>query len=322
MAEQVHITKNDVTNIVSKLYTEQIEDIHKITNGNTNIVYRVRVHREQEDIIVRISTNQIKINDFMKEQWCCKQMKKLEVPVPEILEVGNSVIPYPYMVVKELKGIAANKYKGDLRDILVNMGYYLSKVHSIETLGYGHVFDWSDNKLSRNKTWQEFLEKEYRMYDCFEIYAQNNILEPKNLEKLKNAFAKIHEWYFSPKLAHGDYQLKNIIVDESGTIEGIIDWERAMSSKRPHWDLSISIATSYHDYEAQLTKQNISEEEYKKLFLKGYGMDYKEYLEIERDLKFLAIPLGIGTIKWYLRDKMDKELEETRVNLNRFIQSI
>src|SRR5437868_11994443 len=74
---------------------------HKPT-GWTNLVFEVKLPKEE--LIIRISDEAAKINHFLKEQWAVTQVKKVGVPVAEILEVGNEVISKPYMIQKKIMG--------------------------------------------------------------------------------------------------------------------------------------------------------------------------------------------------------------------------
>src|ERR1051326_5528271 len=69
--------------------------IHKPT-GLTNLVFEVSLPKEE--LIIRISNDETKINHYLKEQWAVTQVKKVGVPVAEILEVGNEIIAKQYMI--------------------------------------------------------------------------------------------------------------------------------------------------------------------------------------------------------------------------------
>src|SRR5436190_23326759 len=70
--------------------------------GNTNFVFDM--HTREGDYIIRIGQEGSKHDDFIKEQWATHHAKKIGIPVPDILEVGNTVIPMPYMIQKKIKG--------------------------------------------------------------------------------------------------------------------------------------------------------------------------------------------------------------------------
>src|SRR5829696_4610413 len=70
-------------------------------------------------------------------------------------------------------------------------------------------------------------------------------------------------------------RLKNVIVDENGKINAIIDWEHCVSNVAPHWELSIAL----HDL-------SIDEKEE---FLRGYGLPGDELIEMAPILSALNV---------------------------------
>jgi len=228
--------------------------------GKTNFVFDV--HTKDGDFIVRIAGTGTKINDFIKEQWATHKAKEKGVPVPEILEVGNEIISLPYMLQKKLDGKEAVDHP-DRLDILEKLGGYARLIHSIPTTGFGTVFDWSKNKLSKQKTWPEFLENELELESRLKFLQKKNILDKKKIVKLVTFFEKIKKWKVSPFLNHCDLRLKNVIVNDAGKIQALIDWENCASNVAPYWDFSIAL----HDLSI----------DGKHRFLQGYGLDIDEF---------------------------------------------
>src|SRR5262245_52517626 len=70
--------------------------------GMTNIVF-LAFHQEG-NFIVRISPDPAKLQGFIKEQWAVAKAREVGVRTVEILEVGNQVIPLPYMVSRMASG--------------------------------------------------------------------------------------------------------------------------------------------------------------------------------------------------------------------------
>src|SRR6185503_1591149 len=121
--------------------------------GKTNFVFEV--FTTEGNYIIRIATSRTKINHFIKEQWATHKALEAGIPVPEILEVGNEIISLPYMLQQKVDGTEAINHPDRLK-ILFKLGKYAKKIHTIPTEGFGPMFNWSKNKLSRNKTWMEF----------------------------------------------------------------------------------------------------------------------------------------------------------------------
>lgn len=229
-------------------------------SGLTNFVFLV-LHAEGE-FIVRISPDASRMTAFIKEQWATAQAKEAGVPTAEILEVGNAVIPHPYMVVRRVRGTDAIRAPIDRMAVLQQMGRYAARIHTIPTGGFGSVFDWSSNQLSRNATWKAFLEAELGLDARLDTLRRARMLTPASLKRLRTVLEGAGRPAPVPKLNHGDIRLKNVMVDATGHITALIDWEDCVSSLAPQWDLSIAL----HDL-------SIDEKEQ---FLTGYGLSQEE----------------------------------------------
>ena len=66
-----------------------------------------------------------------------------------------------------------------------------------------------------------------------------------------------------PRLNHGDLRLKNTLVDASGQVCAVIDWEFATAAPAPEWDLAVAL----HDLSI----------DGKDAFIDGYGLDVKKF---------------------------------------------
>ncbi|MEO5673344.1 MAG: hypothetical protein ABIQ74_01735 [Chitinophagales bacterium] len=106
------------------------------------------------------------------------------IPVREILEVGIQLTSKPYMVARKTNGIVATHYPDRLK-IIREMGSYVAIIHSIPTIGYGHIFNWSENTLSKNETWKEYLQNELKLDERLEILDKYKMLRQKDFKKLK-----------------------------------------------------------------------------------------------------------------------------------------
>src|SRR5688572_10138652 len=86
--------------LVRHHYPRKTISIAPLGGGLTNFVFAVTAGKEE--LVVRISEQLEKLNFFLKEQWAVARAREKKIPVPEILEVGNSVIPLPYMILKKV----------------------------------------------------------------------------------------------------------------------------------------------------------------------------------------------------------------------------
>lgn len=267
--------------------------------GKTNYVFDLKSGRK--NYIVRISTTHTKLHDFFKEQWVVHKVSEKGVPVPEILEVGNEIIPFPYMLQEKINGAEAMDHP--LRtDVLCDLGKYAKQIHSIETTGFGQNFDWSKNKLSKQSTWGNYLENELKVSERLKFLQKHNMLPRTKLAKLERHFRKICKWKLSPCLNHSDLRLKNVLVNKKGKIQAIIDWENCSSNIAPYWDLSIAL----HDLSI----------DGKQRFLEGYGLDFDEFNKMSYALTAFNLVNYVPSLEQAVAAKDNVRLDFYRLRLN------
>jgi hygromycin-B 4-O-kinase len=285
--------------LIAHHFDNKPKRIVHMSSGLTNFVFLV--YHPEGDFIVRISPEPTKVQVYIKEQWAVVQAREIGVPTVEILEVGNHVVPAPYMVSRRVTGQESTFHPNRLQ-ILREIGRQAALINSIPTTGFGSTFDWSGNQLSRNETWREYLDKELQLEARLETLKKYRLLLPKDLKTLRLICKDMAGWKPEPSLNHGDLRLKNVIVNEAGEISAIIDWEDCVSSVSPHWDLSIAL----HDL-------SIDE---KQEFLEGYGLPEKKLTEIAPFIKALNLINYVPEIERLADAKEMVRLEQYRTRLS------
>jgi hygromycin-B 4-O-kinase len=240
--------------------------------GLTNFVF----HAEHAagPLVVRIAGKPERLDAFIKEQWAICRAAEAGVPTPEVLQVGNDVAGVPYMIARRVPGEEAIHHPGRL-DVLREMGRYTALINSVRTTGFGTTFDWSANRLSRNENWSAFLRNELRVEQRLETLARHRMLPPKALRRLRTLLQGIGQKRRTPTLNHGDMRLKNVLVDEAGTIVAIIDWEECCSQIAPYWDAAIAL----HDLSIDA----------KQAFVEGYGLSPREMVAMAPFVRALNV---------------------------------
>lgn len=252
-----------VLEIARRHFGESAQRVAERAGGLTNAVYQLKV--SQGEFIVRTHENATKIHDYLKEQWAMDAARAAGVPAPRVLEVGNFVDGRPYMIAEEVPGIQASLAPGRLA-VIEQMGRAAASLHAIRTQGYGTVFDWSSNSLSKHGSWAGYLAKGFDVEGRLQTLLQHRMIGRRQALLLRRTAARMARWRQDPGLHHGDLRLKNVIVDPAkGRIAAIIDWESCASMPGPIWDLSLAL----HDVGV----------DDKEAFLEGYGMKPKQFSE-------------------------------------------
>lgn len=271
--------------------------VHK-ASGLSNFVFAVK-HTEG-DFIVRISPEQARLNSFIKEQWTQTKVREIGVPTPEILEVGSEVISQPFMISRRVEGQEAIFHPERLK-IIREMGRYAAMINTVKTENFGSTFDWSNNLLSRNDSWKDFLESELQFEDRLETLEKHKMIDRARAKKIREILAETWKSKIKPTLNHGDLRLKNVMVNEEGKITALLDWENSTSNLAPHWELSLAL----HD----LTIDG------KQAFLEGYGISEKKLREIMPAVKAINMINYAPEIKRLAHEKEKALLEHYRSRL-------
>lgn len=285
--------------LIRHFYGNKQMRISSLTGGISNHVFLVKL--SGEELVVRISDKPEKITAFQKEQRAVDLARVNKIPVPDILEVGNEIIPMPYMIIRKINGEEATGHSNRMQ-VIFDMGVYAAKINSIPTNHFGNHFDWSENVLSKNRSWKEYLNKELRVMQRLDTLIKHKMLLPKNIPGIKAKLKEMESWRKKPSLNHGDIRLKNVMIDKLGKIISIIDWENCTSNIAPYWDLSISL----HDL-------TIDEQEQ---FLKGYGITPQKYIKMSPFIKTLNILHYAPLVEKQVKKKNFKELQQYRIRIN------
>lgn len=272
--------------------------ITALAGGLTNQVFRVR-HAEG-NFIVRLGGDSSKISDFMKEQWAIATARAQGVPAPEVLQVGNEPAPVSYMISRQSTGKVATDHPKRLH-IVRELGAYAAKIHSIPTEGFGCTFDWSHNKLTRNKTWREFLESELKIEERLALLERYKMLDAARAKRLRSILESVGANGKATALSHGDLRLKNVLVNEKGKILCILDWENCMSNLAPEWDLALAL----HDLSID-AKQEL---------LAGYGLTGAQISAMSPAWKAITVINYARTVQSAGEKKEVAKLESLRTRL-------
>lgn len=272
--------------------------VHR-SSGLTNFVFTFT--SSEGEFVIRISPDPARINLFIKEQWAETAAREAGVPAPEILEVGHELIQFPYMISRSVPGSEATKHPKRL-EILREMGRYAAVINSIRTKGFGQTFDWSENKLSFNATFKDYLYDEYDFETKLGSLVKNKMIPDAEAKKLTKIFSGAAKSRSKPVLNHGDIRLKNVIASEDGRINAIIDWEGCTSNIAPAWELSLAL----HDL-------GIDEMQH---FLEGYGISEKKFRDALPLIKAFNIVNYASAVDEAVAAKDKKKLAQYRLRLS------
>jgi hygromycin-B 4-O-kinase len=240
--------------------------------GLSNFVFEFRVGAEE--YVIRLNPDPTKLQTLLKQKWAMDAARKAAVPTPRVLEVGHEAGGASYMVMQKVEGRTGSQLPAPERlALLAELGRLARRLHTVRTRGFGPVFDWSENALSRRATWAEFLECDLEAERRLRLLAKHRLLPAPALARLRRRTAEMRRWRMRPVLHHGDLRLKNVLVHAKGGIAALVDWDDAISAPAPFYDLAIAL----HDLWA----------DEREAFLEGYGLSPAAFARIVPYLRVL-----------------------------------
>ncbi len=264
--------------------------------GLSNHVFLVE--QDSGEFIVRLNPHRAKRNVFLKEQWATAHARRVGVPVPEIMAVGDN--PVPYMILRKSPGEPVTECADRVR-IMRELGRIAARINSILTHGFGGNFDWSRNGLRGHLTWPEFLRLEIKLDSRLQVLRRLRMMPARQIESIRKILESAGQGR-SPALNHGDLRAKNVLVDKRGRISAILDWENCSSTLAPEWELSLAL----HDL-------SIDE---KQEFLRGYGVSTDAVSRIAPLVKALNLINYVPHIERLERRKDLTQVEFLRVRFS------
>lgn len=256
--------------VVQRHFGSRPRRMEPLAGGLTNHVLRVQAGRE--GLVVRLNADATKVHDFLKEQWAIEAARAAGVPASEVLEVGSMPEGEAFMLLKAVEGTPGTLHP-DRMSLLRELGECAARIHRIRTRGFGRVFDWSSNRLSKRASWSDCLEQELHATLRLGVLERESAVQPAALGVLRRDLEAMRGWRMPPVLHHGDLRLKNVVVDGKGRIAALLDWEGCVSAPPPHWDLAIAL----HDL-------GVDEKE---AFLDGYGIKPRRFFGLAPYLRVL-----------------------------------
>jgi aminoglycoside phosphotransferase (APT) family kinase protein len=259
--------------IVKRHFGRRPRRLARLSGGLSNEVFECDVG--QDRCVIRLNRDATSFQRFLREQWAIERVAAADVPVPRVLEVGNDATGAAYIVTQRIDGVVAGAHP-HRHEVLRQLGQLAARVHGVPTRGYGMVFDWSANRLSRCDRWGAYLDRELNVSGRMALLRRHRMLSDGAATALERSLQVMRRWRKRAALQHGDLRLKNVLLDpDSGGIVALIDWDQCLSAPPPYWDLSIAL----HDL-------GVDEKE---ALLQGYGMTPRRFQALADDVRLLNV---------------------------------
>lgn len=152
------------------------------------------------------------------------------VPVPKILLYDDSgrIAPRPYLIMERLPGTPFSQSVGtSTDDVYRQVGRHLRQVHGITRDRFGYL--GAHHPTAACETWGEAFEVMWnRLLDDIFAWDGYTRAQADRFRTLLDRDRALFERHIPSSLLHMDVWAENILVDNSGQVTGIIDWDRVL----------------------------------------------------------------------------------------------
>lgn len=320
-ARTIQYLERELGAALGRLYPGRFSDRLQVRllpdQGMCNHAFRVHDPQIDKDLVLRTrrasAEEQIAHSygshwsPYFKEAWAI-QTAHLGVPVAEIdcNDTGYVYIPaltgeglwlYAYFLQEYLpfETAAASVADSKRLEFFEQVGLIARQVNATSVSGFGNVFDRDVAGFS-HPSWESFLAAEAERYiqelgrESLVVQACRRVLETSTIAS-------------EGTLYHLDFirNWNNILVDEYGSISGIIDWEFAGAGPATHCELASTLYVYYRDAVGPVERRR----EFNAL-LAGYGLSLRAYAAHFRyDVESLIVKHALDALYKYRRlDRM------------------
>lgn len=287
--EKIIDSRNDIRLIlqIASVFLDKwpVNIVPVLGKGCVNKVFIVEAGKEK--VVIRTRDDSSALDEYKKEAWCIEKAAGRSVPVSEVITVGtfeNSA----FMIQKYIAGDEGRDSLLPGNDIWRQLGKYAKLIHSIKVAGLGLKFSNLIEGNSR-KAWLKYIDYNIDSLNATDALLQLNVITEPQSKIVRDIFKDLREKTFDFGLNHGDFSLKNVIIDESGKVN-LLDWGSAEASVVPHHDL------------IQMLKMNMLEKTPDvneiQAFLDGYGISQTEFIQMRPDLESLLLLRAFDKLRW------------------------
>ncbi len=234
---QKMFSKDILTSCIRQHLSEIDENISfsPIPTGKFNTSYFV--HAQGQEFVLRIAPAQDAVfvfyeRDMMKQEPGIHHLllEKTSVPVARILAFDNShdVIDHDFLLMERLPGnpLSASFFP-DEKKALRQVGESLVQAHQLSSEKYGYLGEHAP--MTPQPSWNEaFLLMWRKLIEDVAAVGYYTSEEGDWLLSLLDEHLSLFDRKVSSGLLHMDVWGQNILVDNTGKLTGLVDWDRAL----------------------------------------------------------------------------------------------
>jgi Ser/Thr protein kinase RdoA (MazF antagonist) len=218
-------------------------------------------------LIIRIADKQSLGRQHLKEYERAERASRLAaaagIGTRKVLLTGDSLVPYAYQVSEFIEGQTAEEQGTDEVKIWYQLGRLARRINSIKTVGFG-----DEPFVIPDRSWKNYISEHidgvirFQKNPINDRLRQNVRFSTAEIKQLKELMQPLKHITPELRLVHGDLGPHNVIVNQSGEITAVIDWDLAKSLPAAH---QVALCTFWSSYQEPKAMARY------KAFMKGYG---------------------------------------------------
>ena len=304
-AEKFKTSQELIDKVVEQATSEKPQSTERLIHGEVNEVYKITTEQGQ-NLILRIS--HATGERYAKEQWAIERSAEAGVPVPEIIDLTTIETedgPRTFCLQKQIEGTPLDQMDSTLdtetkKQITIEGGSLLHKIHSVKTQRYGNI---DDKGIGEFGTIQESLTEWSREPERLAEIAKSVGLKEEDMTRalqILEEIAKDYE-YTESHLLHKDYSTKHFLVKDNH-INGVIDFENSKAGD------PIEEFARWHYY--------FNDEYPLEWLLEGYPDKSRINIpEFEKLMHAWRINFGLGVLDYYEQDNNTNGINHAKKEL-------
>ncbi|REE88992.1 hygromycin-B 4-O-kinase [Paenibacillus taihuensis] len=214
-----------VMDVVARDMGAEFSAFERVSEGEDSQAFAVRI--DDVGCIIRVNRS---AKGFLKDNYCYRHFTSSELPIPEIIRIGDLDDEFSYCISRRAPGITLQDVQSSeltaIAPSVMKVMEAMGSTSAAETSGYG---SFDENGIGRFLSWRDYIVSisDPRCYDWEPLILHPNLVN----ERLSSYFEVIEA--FAPRcpdvrrLVHGDFGSNNVLTD-GGIITGVIDWSEAM----------------------------------------------------------------------------------------------
>ncbi len=226
----------------------QVGKIKELDDGYYSIAYDIEITNLEYNIVIKFAPPSLKHQLIYEQKGIDTEVafikllqersSREKLPYPDLLfyELYGKTVGRAYFIMKKFEGPSWNKKRKELTEeqnnlLYTQIGNIQKEINTIKGECFGSVVTYDDFPIDK-QTWGDTVLEMFRnlLRDSKRFRTGLTRKKKKILETIKNCFPFLNE-VKEPQLVHWDLWEGNVFLtqeDEGWTIEGIIDFERAL----------------------------------------------------------------------------------------------